>query len=154
VDKDGDSALKCDHALGNWDKCRPWSGRIECCRGGPLNRHPSQGKAVSVAQPRSTSEMGPEDLLTDFPSRANSPRGLALVSAGVGIHSTPGIWLMILSLPGIAVGIVASTALRENNLVLCVATTLANWAFYVCIVIGVVSLKRKLYEWGILRPPK
>jgi ABC-type cobalamin transport system permease subunit len=82
------------------------------------------------------------------------PIGLAIVSAGVGIHSTPGIWFMLLSIPGVAVGMGAGSALGENDLVFYVATVVANWAFYVCVVIGALSLKKKLYERGIRRPAK
>lgn len=81
------------------------------------------------------------------------PLALAYESAKVGIHSTPGIWLMILSLPGVIAGAWASSALGEDDLVFyVVVTTLANWAFYVCLVIGALWLKRELSKEAISRP--
>ena len=67
------------------------------------------------------------------------PIALALVARSPGIHSTPGMWLMIAGLPGTMIG-----AWTGDGLLFYFTSALANWTFYSCIAAGVISLKASL----------
>lgn len=60
-----------------------------------------------------------------------------------GWHSTPGIWLALLNLPGFLVAVWVSYLIGEN-VVSYVVYGLVNWAFYFYLAKGAVLLKRKL----------
>jgi len=79
---------------------------------------------------------------------------LAIVSKTPGIHSTPGIWLTILGLPGTMIGVWTETALGDNDLLFYVTTALANWTFYLCVAKGVILLKGRLHETSRTQPSK
>ena len=61
---------------------------------------------------------------------------------------------MIVALPGTIIGVWAGSAFGDNNLVAYVGIALANWAFYICVVKVVISLKGKLREKAFTRPSK
>jgi uncharacterized membrane protein YfcA len=73
------------------------------------------------------------------------PGAMAVVSESRGIHSTPGIRLMVAGLPGTIIGAWTQIWGRSDWLFY-VTTALANWVFYLCVAKGVIFLKRRLQE--------
>jgi len=82
------------------------------------------------------------------------PLAMAIVSATVGPHSTPGIWLLFLGLPGTAVGVMAVMPFGESDLVIYVATALTNWVFYLFVIKGLIVLRKTVRERDSFRPSK
>jgi hypothetical protein len=71
---------------------------------------------------------------------------LVAIAYSPGIHSTPGIWLMLIGLPGVAVAtLMASLSdYAQNDALGYLIMFLGNWFFLWGVVQGFVSLKRKL----------
>jgi len=95
--------------------------------------------------------MGRKIYVTTFLLAISLPIALAVVSKSPGIHSTPGIWLMLAGLPGTIIGTWTGMAVADNGLLFYVATALANWTFYLCVAKGVLWLKGKLDDSGLSR---
>jgi hypothetical protein len=88
--------------------------------------------------------MGTKIYLPTFLVAIAIPIALAIVSGSVGIHSTPGIRLVIAGLPGTIVGAGTVLVFGDNNPLFYVTTALANWAFYLSVAKGVILLKGKI----------
>lgn len=82
------------------------------------------------------------------------PSGLAVVSKSPGIHSTPGIWLMLFGLPGIGFGWWLGSMFGQNDQVVYIGTALANWVFYVCLVKFVIWRMGKFRKTAHAPAPK
>ena len=69
---------------------------------------------------------------------------LAAVAHSPGLHSTPGMWLGVFGLPGVAIAHwVQSLLHRFNHFLDYSLMFLVNWIFYCSVLLGVVSLKGK-----------
>jgi hypothetical protein len=68
---------------------------------------------------------------------------IAYVDSSVGIHSTPGIWIMLLGLPGTIIGVWATLSSTHNVIFYAVAS-IVNWGFYVAVFEVVIFFKRHL----------
>ena len=82
------------------------------------------------------------------------PLAMAFVSETVGPRSTPGIWLMLLGLPGTAVGLFGVMPVGEPDLFIYIATALANWVFYLFVIKGLIALRKTIRERDSFRPSK
>lgn len=69
---------------------------------------------------------------------------LISVEQSPGIHSTPGIWVLLLGFPGVAAGISISDS--GDNYIAHVIMFFVNWVFYFGIIFGFVFLKRKIWK--------
>ena len=70
---------------------------------------------------------------------------LAIVAHGPGLHFTPGIWLGVFGLPGVVIANWAQAFLfhRFNNYLGYALMFLVNWIFYVSVIEGFLSVKRR-----------
>jgi hypothetical protein len=88
--------------------------------------------------------MGRKTYVTTFLFAISLPIAIAVVSKSSGIHSTPGIGLMLAGLPGTMIGIWTGMAFADNGLLFYFATAVANWTFYLCVAKGMLWLRGKL----------
>jgi hypothetical protein len=88
----------------------------------------------------------PKTLLVTFVVSASMATAMALVGERYGWHSTPGIWIMILNLSGMAfAGLVAGFG-EGFTYVAYALIPLVNWAAYFYVAKGMILLKRKLHR--------
>jgi len=65
------------------------------------------------------------------------PIALAVVTGSPGIHSTPGIWLMVLGLPGTIIELWTESGFGGNRVLFYIAIALSNWVLYLLVIKGV-----------------
>ncbi len=72
---------------------------------------------------------------------------LTAVAHSPGLHSTPGMWLGVFGLPGVAIANwVQSFFFARFNLYFDYSLMfLVNWIFYCSVIRGLVSVKRKFW---------
>jgi hypothetical protein len=73
---------------------------------------------------------------------------LASIARSVGLHSTPGTWAGVFGLPGVVIANWAQTFLlhRFNIYVGYAIMFLINWMFYCSVILGILSVKRSLWD--------
>jgi hypothetical protein len=59
------------------------------------------------------------------------PIALAVVTGSPGIHSTPGIWLMVLGLPGTIIGLWTESGFGGNRVLFYIAIALSLGSLFV-----------------------
>ena len=70
---------------------------------------------------------------------------LAAVAQSPGLHSTPGMWLGVFGLPGVAIANWVQSSLHTFNRYFDYSLMfLVNWIFYCSVILGIVSMKSKL----------
>jgi hypothetical protein len=80
------------------------------------------------------------------------PIALAIVTGSPGIHSTPGIWLMVLGLPGTIIGLWTESGFGGNPLLFYIAMALSNGVLYLLAIKGVLLSRAKTIVDGVTRP--
>jgi hypothetical protein len=80
------------------------------------------------------------------------PIALAIVAGSPGIHSTPGIWLMVLGLPGTIIGLWTESGFGGSPLLFYIAMALSNGVLYLLAIKGVLLLRAKTIVDGVTRP--
>lgn len=80
------------------------------------------------------------------------PIALAIVTGSPGIHSTPGIWLMVRGLPGTIIGLWTESGFGGNPLLFYIAMALSNWVLYLLAIKGVLLLRAKTIVDAVARP--
>jgi hypothetical protein len=68
---------------------------------------------------------------------------MAMAGSMYGAHSTPGIRLLVVNLPGVIVALWAGYLVGEGILFYIVCA-LANWAFYFYVAKGAIALHKRL----------
>lgn len=73
---------------------------------------------------------------------------LAVIARSVGLHSTPGTWAGVFGLPGVVIANWTQTFLlhRFNIYAGYTIMFLVNWMFYCTVILGLVSVKRSLWN--------
>ncbi len=61
-------------------------------------------------------------------------------------HSTPGIWMMVVGIPGTLVGVWAGSLAGKNEFVFYVVTVSVNFAFYLTVTRALQWVKRKFSQ--------
>jgi hypothetical protein len=70
---------------------------------------------------------------------------LAVVTHSPGLRSTPGMWLGVFGLPGVAIAHWVQSSLHRFNFFFDYSVMfLVNWVFYCTVILGLVSVKSKL----------
>lgn len=70
---------------------------------------------------------------------------LAAVARSPGLHSTPGMWLGVFGLPGVAIANWVQSSLHRFNFYFGYSLMfLVNWIFYCTVILGLLSMKSKL----------
>lgn len=74
---------------------------------------------------------------------------LIVIARTVGLHSTPGMWTGAVGLPGVVIAnwMQAQLIHRFNRSLGYSLMFLINWGFYCSVLQGIVSLKRRVWNY-------